>query len=148
MSQETELDRGSYREILALIKGLEGSIASQGERITETNKDAREARDAARALVAATEAQAIPSKLAELKGAIEQVAAASRSDLVNSANKITTEMRDGLHAHETRIEVLEAFMHKLEGAGGAFGWLSKNAPWLLSVMLGALAVFGLKDRLP
>ncbi|MDB5448751.1 MAG: hypothetical protein JWQ97_4068 [Phenylobacterium sp.] len=138
---EEGLHEGHYREILALIRGLDG-------RVTEIREDAREARDAATRLTERFGAQDIPTKLAELRGDVEKGFAGARADLVNSMDKITRETRSGLDALETRVATLEGFKNRIEGAGGVFGWLSKNAPWLLAMLMTAAAAMGLKDKLP
>lgn len=148
MPTDADLDKGSYREILALIRGMDGRITETNARVTETRDDAREARDTARALRVATEAQAIPAEMAKLGAAIEKVGSDGRSDLVNTASKITTEMRDGLTDLAARTAALESFRSRIEGAGGVFGWLAKNMPWLLTVAFAIAAAVGLSGKHP
>jgi hypothetical protein len=148
MPTDADIDKGSYREILALIRGMDGRITETNARVTETRDDAREARDTARALRVATEAQAIPAEMAKLGAAIEKVGSDGRSDLVNTASKITTEMRDGLADLAARTAVLETFKSKVEGAGGVFGWFAKNMPWLIAICGAALAALGWSGKHP
>lgn len=163
LAQEQMLD-GHYREILARIEGLSG-------RIDETREDAREARDAATKLTERVGAQDIPAKLAELKGQVEKGFADARSDLVNSSDKITREMRTGhedhgkrisaleqfrdgvdFKGHATRIEALEAVRNRTDGANGVLKWMSANMPWLApTVFVAAIvmaAVLGVKVKWP
>jgi hypothetical protein len=130
-----------YREIIARLQGMD-------DRITETRADAREARDAVVRLTERVGAQDTPTKLAELRGDMEKGFQAARSDLVNAANKITSEVRGELEKHDARIKSLEDFRQRIEGASGLIGWLGKNAPWLLSVFFAGVAVLGFKDKLP
>lgn len=134
------LSTGDYRELLALIEAL-------GVRVDETRDDAREARDAARALSERLGAQDIPSQLVELRGHVDAGFVAARTDLVNAMDKITREARTGHDDHETRLKALEAFRSRIEGAGGVVTWLSKNAPWLVAIGGFALAALGWKDKL-
>lgn len=133
--------QGQYREILARLEG-------QDRRLDEIREDAREGRDAAVRMAERYAAEGVPTKLAELRGQMEQGFQGARTDLVNSMDKTTREMRDAQNNIHARLDALERFKNRIEGAGGVFGWVSKHAPWLLSVFLGGLAVFGLKDRLP
>lgn len=148
MPGDDDIDKGGYRELVALIRALDGRISESHLRITETRDDAREARDMARALRIATEAQEIPAKIAELKASVDKMGADSRSDLVNAASKITTEMRDGFSAQAARIAALEAFRSRIEGAGGVFGWLGKNMPWLLTIAFAIFAAVAAAGKHP
>lgn len=139
MSGETS-DPG-YREILARIEAFDG-------RLTETRADAREARDAVVRLSERVGAQDTPAKLAELRGDLEKGFQAARADLVNSVDKLTREVRHDFNAHESRLKSLEDFRLRIEGAGGVFGWVGKNAPWLLTALLTGVAALGFKDKLP
>jgi RNA binding exosome subunit len=150
MTIQEAAQSGEYREIRALLEGL-------SQRVDDTRADAREARDAANKLTERLAAQDVPAQLAHLSGRMEQGFQAARTDLVNSMDKITRETRSELASHHTRItdlegrhhirlEKLEAFKNRIEGAGGVFGWLSKNAPWLLSAVLAAAAAVGFKDN--
>jgi hypothetical protein len=140
VAQESMLD-GRYMEILARLEGLAG-------RIDETREDAREARDAATKLTERVGAQDIPAKLAELKGQVEKGFSDARSDLVNTSDKITREMRDGHRDHGARLDALEAFRNKIEGAKGLMGWVAKNAPWLFAVSFAVAAAIGWKEKIP
>lgn len=131
------LHEGHYLEILALIRGLDG-------RVTEIREDAREARDAATRLTERLGAQDMPAKVAELRGIMDKGFSDARSDLVNAITRLTGEMRPELADHDARLSELETFRHRIEGARGAIGWVSKNAPWLVSLAMGFLAALGLK----
>jgi outer membrane murein-binding lipoprotein Lpp len=135
------------REMSARFEGLE-------LRVTETREDAREARDAATRLTERLGAQDMPAKVAELKGEMNAGFQGARADLVNGLDKITRESRDRfsdvdqrLGKHEHRIALLESFRDKAVGAGGLFTWLSKNAPWLVAVLLAVAAALGWKDKI-
>lgn len=123
------------------VTGLQGVVES-------VKTDAREARDAARESAAATKAQDLPAKIAELRGQVEKMASDSRSDLVNSIAKVTAEMRSGHGDHEGRIATLEAARNKFAGATGLMGWLGRNAPWMFTGIAAAAALFGLRDHQP
>lgn len=129
------------REIIALFEG-------QDRRLTETREDAREARDAATKLTERLTSQDVPTKLAEMRGQMDAGFSASRADLQNVSDKITREFREKHAGHEVRIEALEAFRQRLEGASGLLGWLGKNTPWLITVIMAVAAAVGLKDKLP
>jgi hypothetical protein len=135
------MHEGQYREILALIHGIDN-------RVSEIREDAREARDAATRLTERFGAQDLPTKMAELRADLEKWVAASRSDLVNAMDKVTRETRAASEDHERRIADLERFKNRLEGASGVFGWMSKNAPWLIAILMAGLAAIGLKGKLP
>jgi len=129
---------GQYREIIARLEG-------QDRRLDEIREDAREGRDAAVRMAERYNAEGVPTKLAELRGQMEQGFQAARTDLVNSMDKATRENRETQHAIHRRLDDLERFKSRIEGAGGVFGWLAKNAPWLLTVVFAIAAAVGLKD---
>lgn len=134
-------DDGIYGEILARIAGIEGRVESVGG-------DAREARDGVLQLTAGLNAQGIPAKVAELDGKIDVVAQTARSDLVNATTQIKREVRDKHDALVKRVADLEAFRNRIDGASGLLGWIGKNTPWLVAVLLAGLAALGFKDKLP
>ena len=144
-----------YREILALIRGLETQIDGVGDRVDEVRADAREARDAATRMTERLGAQDLPAKMAELAGHVEQGFAGQRSDLVNAIDRTNRKIEDvknewqGKHAGlEGRVKTLEDMKSKIEGAGGALGWLGKNMPWLISLAAVVAAAVGFKDKIP
>lgn len=135
------------REMSARFEGLE-------LRVTETREDAREARDAATRLTERLGAQDTPAQLAEIRGEMKAGFQAARADLVNSIDKLAREHRDKgseidtrFKAMETRLAAVEAWKQRLEGAGGLFAWISKNAPWLIALAVTGLAI-GFKEKLP
>lgn len=132
-------NQGQYREILARLEG-------QDRRLDEIREDAREGRDAAVRMAERYAAEGVPTKLAELRGQMEQGFQAARGDLVNSMDKTTREMREAQSSIHSRLDELERFKQRIEGAGGVFGWLAKNAPWLLTAVLAAAAAVGFRDN--
>lgn len=102
--------------------------------------DAREARDTARETKTQLDAQALPARIAELHGEMTKGFADARSDLVNSNAHLRTE----LDAHDKRIASLEEWRAEGKGARGVLAWLTKHAPWLLSIILAGAAAVGLK----
>lgn len=142
------LHEGHYREILALIKGVDGRLQAGDERMREISTDAREARDAANRLTERFNTQDVPARISEVKALVERLDSERRSDLVNSASKITTEMREGHDDHEGRIKELEDARHRMAGATGLIGWIGRNAPWLLTGLIALAAVFGVKVNHP
>lgn len=129
-------DHGQYREIMARLDGMT-------LRLTETRDDAREARDAATKLTERFDAQDIPRQIEALKGEMEKGFIAARTDLVNSSDKIRTDVS----GHEARLKALEDFRSKLEGGAGLFSWLAKHAPWLFTVAFAGAAAVGWKDKI-
>jgi hypothetical protein len=138
---------GDYREILALIHGLSGRIEAVQDQTQEIHKDAREARDAVTKLTERVGAQDTPARLAELSGKVERGFIEARSDLVNTADKLTREMRGDFEILEKRLAALEQWKQRMDGATGLMGWISKNAPWLVGFALAA-AAWVFKDKLP
>lgn len=138
---------GDYREILALIQGLNGRLDAVDDRLKETNDSAREARDVATKLAERVGAQDTPTRLAELSGKVERGFIEARSDLVNTATTITREMRGDFDRLDTRLKNLETWKAKVDGASGLVGWLGKNAPWLTAALIAGLT-WAFKDKLP
>lgn len=148
----SETNEGLLRETLVGMARLSEQFESLSARVTDTARDAREARDAARASAAAASAQDIPARIAELKGMVQAVTVEFRTDLVNTSSRLTTEFRDGLAAHERRLDgvdqrlksaevdidarfkPLENDLQQRAGASGMLGWVSKYAPWLASAL--------------
>lgn len=136
------------REILTGHAKLDEKVSGLAGAVEAVKADAREARDAARDSAAATKAQDIPAALEKLRGQVERSATDSRADLVNSISRVTSEMREGLSGHETRLQKLEAARSRFAGATGLLGWLSRHAPWLVTAGLALAAIFGLKVHQP
>jgi len=141
------------REVLIASASQSAELKALNNRVDGVQSDARESRDAARDILAQTRAQDLPAKVAELRGHLDASSTAIRSDLVNAINKVTTEVRAKHDEHEVRFEVnedrldkLESFRDRLDGARGLVGWLAKNAPWLLTVIFAGAAVLGFKDE--
>lgn len=134
------------RELLAGHAGLAAEVKGLSGRVDGVDKAAREARDAARDSAAATRAQDIPAEMEKLRGQVAMIASDGRSDLVNAVTKVTEEMRKGLSDHDGRIKRLEDARSRFDGATGLLGWLSRNAPWLLTALAAAAAFFGLRDH--
>lgn len=149
MSGET--NESLLREALVGMAKLSEQVGALNSRVSDAARDAREARDAAREFASASTAQDIPAKIAELKGMIDQISSAARTDLVNTSARLTTEFRDNhamsqrrLDGHETRIGQLEADKQRRDGITGVAAWVSKNMPWLLPALAFAAAFFGFK----
>jgi hypothetical protein len=143
---EEAIREGHYREILAEIRAINGRVEGVEDGMGEIRKDAREARDAAIKLTERVGAQDVPAKLAQISADLEKGFVAARTDLVNTSDKITREMRDGHEKHDKRLEALEAWKLRVEGATGIVGWFARNAPWLLTALFAAMAALGFKDR--
>jgi outer membrane murein-binding lipoprotein Lpp len=149
------INEGLLRQILVGHAELKEQVAGLGATVESVKADAREARDAARESAAATKAQDLPAKIAELKGQVEKMAEGNRADLVNAISRVTAEVREGkadhgarLDAHDIRLDKLEAGHNRFKGATGLIGWISRNMPWLMTALVAAAAIFDMKDRHP
>ncbi len=143
------------RQVLVSNAGLSEKVAGMAAGMEDIKNNAREARDAARDIAAATKAQDIPAKIAELRGFVEKTNAELRSDMVNSNTRITSELRTDFDkcekdviALDTRVEALEAVHNRALGMTGVIGWLSRYAPWLISAVAFVLSFAGYKDHHP
>lgn len=136
------------RELVAQINGrLDGVVQRMDgvdQRLDDTREDAREARDAALRLTERLSASDVPAHLAKLEAAMTAGFAAARSDLVNASDKLTR----NVNSVEDRVAKLEAFRQRVEGATGFVGWIGKNMPWLIAVVMAVAAAIGLKDQIP
>lgn len=146
MAASSATNEALLREILAGHARLDEKVDGLAGVVEGVKADAREARDAARESAAATKAQDIPAKFAELKGQVEKIASDSRVDLVNSISKVTAEFRLGHGDHEGRLKKLEDARSRFAGATGLVGWISHYAPWLLTAAISAAAWLGLKGH--
>ena len=63
-------------------------------------------------------------------------------ELIHSSNNNAQK----LDALSLRVGALEADKHRRAGAIGAFEWVSKFGPWLLSMALGVLAYAGWSNK--
>lgn len=135
------------RQVLTSSARLEEQVRGMDSRINGIQTDAREARDAARESAAATKAQDLPAKIAEVRGMVDKLVSDMRSDLVNSITNVKIEFRkyhedqdDMLNKHNERLENLESARQRMLGAGGAVGWLARYAPLALSFFATVLAI--------
>lgn len=109
-------------------------------RMEGIQQDAREARDRARDLAARSEEQNVPLKISELRADMNAAHTSFRSDLVNATTQLKRETSDRLTKLEARVLVLEELRDKLRGAGGVFGWIAANMPWLITLAVMVTAV--------
>jgi chromosome segregation ATPase len=147
-------------EMSAKFEGLSAKFGGLELRVTETRDDAREARDAATRLTAHVQAQDMSGKLAELKGEMTAGFVGARSDLVNATTTLTREHRERFAETDERFSKhderfgrlekrtgdLESLRDQAKGAGVLVTWISKNAPWLLLIIMSAAAALGWKGR--
>lgn len=129
------------------IAGLSATVIGQGSTIAGISTDAREARDTAQRLAARIEGQEIPAQLERLHGEIAAVGSGLRADMTNTYTRLKADMLEADSKLAGRLESLEKWKLKLEGSASVFGWLSKNAPWLLTLLAwAALVVVGMKVK--
>lgn len=114
-------------------------------------KDAREGRDAALGLVQRLTAENTQQELQKIWARIEQSDAAHREDLRNSYARMAEaaatrykELEIDRDAWKKRVEQLEAWRNKIEGANGLLGWVAKHSPWLVTVAVAVLALLKVK----
>jgi hypothetical protein len=135
------------------VAGLTATVTGVSTRVTEVRDDAREARDTAQRLAAKLDGQEIPAQLERLHGEIAAGVSGLRSDMTNTYARLKADMLDAdgklagrVDGHDMRLDKLEAWRTKLEGGASVFGWLSKNAPWLITVVAAIAVIFGLKAK--
>jgi len=128
----------SLDTVLAKLEALTTTVASVGA-------DAREARDATIELKAKVDGSDTSARLSAIEQKVATGFQDARSDLVNSMDKLTRETRENHNGLEGRVASLEAWRQRIEGANSLLGWLSKNAPWLIT---GAIAVLALLKGRP
>lgn len=134
------------RQLLAGHAEISAEVRGLAKRVDGVEQAAREARDAARDSAAATKAQDIPAQIEKLRGEVQKLTSEGRSDLVNAISRATEAMRKGHDDHEARIKGLEEAQSELKGATGVLGWISRNAPWLSTMLAAVGGFFWLKDH--
>lgn len=127
--------------VAAAMAGVQAQLVALKDQMGLVGHDAREARDATIALKAQMGAENLGERITALKGDINAVETAYRSDLQTAIGAVRREHADTKTVHETRLAALEAWRNKADGATGLLGWLSRWAPWLINGALGSSLLY-------
>lgn len=133
------------RNLAVSVEGLRSTVEGHSTRLDETRQDAREARDATTKLTERLTTQDMPAEIAKLRAAMDAGFIAARSDLTVASSHTNTAISD----LSKRVDELENWRERLNGASGLVGWLSRNAPWLVTLVAVLGAYFHLlPQKLP
>lgn len=137
-------DQVTAEAIIERLNGFEAYLEA-------TARDARKACDATLTLTARLTAENTQVEIAKIWQRIETADAAHRADLQNSYARIneaaaarSRELEIDRDLWKVRVEALEDWRARIEGASGLVGWLAKHAPWLVTVAIAVLAVLKVK----
>ena len=141
------------REILANQAASAQRVTDLGERLAQTQEDAREARDLAKGIQATLREQDVSARMVELRKDVRDEIAALRQDMVHAITGARTdatgqiaELRTDVEGLELRLAVLEADKLKRTGARTLLEWALQYTPWLLAGLAAfAAGLFGRND---
>lgn len=142
------------REVLTGQASVGAKLSGLSDRVTEVGKDAREARDGLNRIEATLLEQNVAERLAELRAEFKASYVELRADGINSYSRLRAdvtaarkEIDDRQAVAESRIDALEKYRDQTDGARSLMGWLAKNAPWLLALLITSLGSLGLGKRI-